>query len=351
MNITRGKIAKAQKVVAYGPEGIGKSTFAAQFPDPVFIDTEGSTTHMDVARLDTPTSWAMLINEIEYIKATRPCKTLVLDTADWAETLCTQDLCARNHWNGIEDPGYGKGYIYLGEEFGKMLNKLNDVIEAGINVVITAHAQMRKFEQPDELGAYDRWELKLQKKTAPLLKEWADMVLFANYKTIVVNVDNKGVSKGKNKAQGGQRVMYTAHHPCWDAKNRHNLDEVMPFDYTSIASIFKDTATPPIQSEPVVESNSLDMREGTGSGPMAYTVDAQQPMANQNEFDGIPKALMDLMLSEKVTEGQIRKAVASRGYYPEDMAVKDYPKDFIEGCLIGGWPQVLKMINDQILPF
>ena len=51
MQITRGKRARAQKVVIYGPEGIGKSTFAAEFPNAVFIDTEGSTDNMDVARL------------------------------------------------------------------------------------------------------------------------------------------------------------------------------------------------------------------------------------------------------------------------------------------------------------
>lgn len=49
MEITKGKIQKAKKVVIYGPEGIGKSTFAARFPGAVFIDTEGSTNDMDVA--------------------------------------------------------------------------------------------------------------------------------------------------------------------------------------------------------------------------------------------------------------------------------------------------------------
>ena len=64
MKITRGIIASAQKVVIYGPEGIGKSTFAAQFPDPLFIDTEGSTKNMDIARMDKPTSWTMLKNQM-----------------------------------------------------------------------------------------------------------------------------------------------------------------------------------------------------------------------------------------------------------------------------------------------
>lgn len=39
--ITDGVINGAKKVVFYGPEGIGKSTFASKFPDPLFIDTEG----------------------------------------------------------------------------------------------------------------------------------------------------------------------------------------------------------------------------------------------------------------------------------------------------------------------
>ena len=88
MEITRGKVQKAKKVVIYGPEGIGKSTFASRFPDPVFIDTEGSTNDMDVARLPRPTSWNMLFEAIEYIKNNPGvCKTLVIDTIDWAELL------------------------------------------------------------------------------------------------------------------------------------------------------------------------------------------------------------------------------------------------------------------------
>ena len=98
---------------------------------------------------------------------------------------------------------------------------------------------MRKFEQPDEMGAYDRWELKLSKQCSPLIKEWADMVLFCNYKTFVVNVDNKGVQKGTNKAQGGKRVMYTSHHPCWDAKNRDNLPDELSMEYEAIKEVIE----------------------------------------------------------------------------------------------------------------
>lgn len=220
MEIIRGKIPGAKKVVVYGPEGIGKSTFASRFPEPLFIDTEGSTKELDVARTPAPSSWTMLKEQVRYVIGhPEICRTLVIDTIDWAEQLCVEDICTSHQKKGIEDFGYGNGYVYVREEFGRFLNLLNDVVEKGIHVVLTAHAQMRKFEQPDELGAYDRWEMKLGKKTSsqttPLVKEWADMLLFANYKTYSVAVDDKGK---KHKAQGGKRVMYTQHHPCWDAK-------------------------------------------------------------------------------------------------------------------------------------
>ncbi|MBR0283530.1 MAG: AAA family ATPase, partial [Oscillibacter sp.] len=54
LNITSGVVRRAQKVVIYGPEGIGKSTLASKFPNPLFIDTENGTQHMDVRRVDAP---------------------------------------------------------------------------------------------------------------------------------------------------------------------------------------------------------------------------------------------------------------------------------------------------------
>ncbi|WP_271328051.1 ATP-binding protein [Lactococcus muris] len=325
-NISSGPTAIAQKVVLYGVEGIGKSTLASQFPSPVFIDTEGSTSNMDVKRLDKPQSWQMLLDEVKYIKHSKVCETLVIDTADWAETLANQAVCARNNISSIEDLSYGKGYTMVKEEFGKLLNLLSELTEQGINVVVTAHADIKKFEKPDEMGAFDRYQLKLSKQCAPLLKEWADMVLFANYETTIVT-DSKTKSK---KATGGKRVMFTTHHPAWDAKNRHNLPEKLPLEYEAIAHIFqKEKPTQVVDKISQVPQDNPFTRE-----PLAID-------------SAIPQELAQLMQTNGVTEEEIRSLVAEKGFKPYEMLIRDYPDDLIQGGLIAQWDKIFAEIKSK----
>lgn len=369
MNITRGIQNKPIKAVIYGPEGIGKTTFASQFPDPLFVDVEGSTTRMDVARTDTPTSLAMLLGILTEIRDHNPgCKTVVIDTADWAERLCIKTVCDKYKKTGIEEFGYGKGYTYVYEEFGGILNLLNDIADRGVNVVLTAHAAIRKFEQPDEMGSYDRWELKMinspKCNVCAMIKEWADLVLFANYKTTVISTDKEGK---KNKARGGQRVMYTTHDPCWDAKNRFGLAPELPFDFGQIAHIFGQVVTASNMQQPTASANSATIQKAvTPAAPPeppkpAPAANASKDIGSLDEFqpiesvgipDGIMPQLADLMRQNNVSEDEIRLAVSMRGYFPDDMPIAAYPPDFVQGVLIAAWGQVFGMIQEnRKLPF
>lgn len=372
MNIIRGVQAKAQKTVIYGPEGVGKTMLASQFPDPLFIDVEGSTDNIDVARMERrPTSWTMLMNQIAFVKSNPTiCKTLVIDTIDKAEQFCNEHICASHNKNGIESFGWGQGYTYVSEELGRMLNRLQELVDMGINVVLVAHSQIKKFEQPDEMGAYDRYELKLGKmttsKTSPLVKEWCDLLLFCNYKTHVVAADDNGK---KYKAQGGSRVMYTEHHPAWDAKNRHGLPFELPLAYSSIAHIFERQAqvpqpnpTPlqpaPKPSQPVQVVQQTPPVAQPQQAPTAEPVLAQA-VAEAHEAeqtalfgDGIPEALRDLMRANAVTSQEIERAVAEKGFYPLGTPIANYDPGFIDGVLVAAWDQVFEHIKkDRELPF
>lgn len=371
MEITKGRQNLPYKTVIYGPEGIGKTTFAAQFPDPLFIDTEGSTARMDVARLPKPSSWSHLAEMINFVIKEKPCQTLIIDTADWAEDLCAEYVIQSGgeKIKSIEDFGYGKGYTILSEQFGRFLNKLTEVTNAGIHVVLTAHAMMRKFERPEEMGAYDRWELKLEKKTAPLVKEWADMILFANYK-IFVTEDSKTKSK---KGTGGQRVMYTTHHPAWDAKNRDGLPEELPFEFSQIAHLF--------QVDPSYTTRSMDVEVPTAhtqapakqevkqvesvqtvqeTKPSAPTDGVQVPMTQDAapELEAYPAALpakvADLLRPMNATASNLMMAVGPTttgglGFWPADMTLDNIPAEFWDYVVAEGWSSMIQPKIQEIL--
>jgi hypothetical protein len=244
MNITRGKISMAQKVLLYGQSGVGKTTFATKFPDPLFVDTEGGTRNFDVARV-IPESWKDLEDIVKEVNA-KPdiCGTLVIDSLDWAERLCIDAVLREHKRSSIETWDFGKGYVFVLDKIRPLMNVCSEIVEKGTNVVIICHCQNKTIKLPEELGAYDMWTLKLSNKVAAFVKEWADAALFATYKTVLVDVKNK-----KGTAQGGKvRILRCNHDATWDAKNRWGLPDEIDMKYERIAQFIPSRqATPPTQ--------------------------------------------------------------------------------------------------------
>ena len=234
MNIIKGKQKKHLRAVLYGVEGIGKTTFGSKAAKPLFIDVEGGSNHMDIDRIQ-PASYSEVKQIIANLIAnTGGYQTLVIDTADWLEKLMQDHICKNNITgkvvDSIESFGYGKGWVMIEEAWSKLLDQLNRL---KMDVLFLAHSEVKKFEQPEEAGAYDRYTLKMSKKGSAIIKEWPDLLLFAKYDMIVHTDENK-----KTKASGGQRrIMHTTHTAAWDAKNRFDLPEKLPLDFSKIAHL------------------------------------------------------------------------------------------------------------------
>ena len=242
LQITGGKLPRPKRVCIHGVPGVGKSTFASRFPGAVFIDTEGSTAAMDVKRLETPKSWNGLLQLLADIKGekTVPFKSLVLDTVDWAERMAMEIVAKHKNKQNFADISYGAGDKALAELFKKVLDNLADLqVQHDLTICLIAHTWIKHFDPPDMPEGYDRYEMKLTKHVAPLVTEWSDMVLFANFVSNVKKSDN---DKAKGVGKGEQRLLYTEKTDAYEAKNRDGLDGVLPFAYKHVAHIIEGTA-------------------------------------------------------------------------------------------------------------
>lgn len=350
--IERGKkSAGALKAVCYGPEGVGKTKFASQWPNPVFLDLENGSLRYDVARMPKPRNFKMLLDELGDV-ASNPNEvgTIIIDTADAAELLYNAAIVEEHKdIKAPEDIPYGRGYVAQANKMQELLAALDKCVDAGVNALVLAHAQIKKFEQPDELGAYDRYELKLSKKCAPLLKEWCDLLLFANFKTDVMKDD-----AGKTKATGGtKRVMYTQHTAAYDAKNRLDLKPKLPFEFASIAEhVAGGTADGDIVEEPVIAQPDELEPSSNQDEPQSET-DAPEPEPESNVPDLLAGAVIEdvtpenvrklhrLMERDGINEATLAAAVAARPKtrYTENDRIRDYSEKFIDS-LVTHWDSV-----------
>lgn len=225
--VRRGRLEVPFHVFLFGVEGVGKSSFAAGAPDPFFVSFEGGTAHLDVERGE-PRTWQEAIALVRWAGAEK-YRTIVLDTVNWLESLCHAHVCAEQKWSSIEDPGYGKGYVAALNAWREMLADLERIWQGGKNIILLAHAERKVFTNP-EGGAWDRYEVAMHAKSAGLLKQWADAVLFAIHETTTKKEGQRTVG-----ISTGAHVMHTAWSAAWDAKNRLNLPAELPLSWRAFA--------------------------------------------------------------------------------------------------------------------
>lgn len=319
---------RPQRVVIYAPEGLGKTTLASQFPAPLFFDFEGGTHHIDVVRVEPKTleeTEAALVAISKKDPKTFGVHTIVIDTIDWLENLMIEAVCLEGKKDSIEDFGYGKGYTHLSERMLKFLGILDAVKNAGFHVVLLAHSEIKKFELPDAAGQFDRYKLKLVKQNEPLVKEWADAVLFGNWKTQIAEKDN-----GKDRLVGGKtRVLYCNRAAAFDAKNRHGLKDEEPWDIATISKGFASIGAPwdkPAAALPEGKVAAPAKQEKAAPAPAKVPRD-QEPGAD--DIPGIPDP--EVAELEKLF-GQHEKAVNAflvmRGQIQEGQTFRDVSVEY-----------------------
>lgn len=222
------------RYILHAVEGWGKTSFGAQFPKAVFVQTGGETgleTLIEAGRLpETPhfpacQSWDDLLGCIETLRVEdHNYKALVGDTLNGAEALCHRYICDRDFagvWGNSGFASYNKGYEVSLPEWTRLLVALDQLrAERKMTILWLCHTKVKPFKNPE--GAdYDRYQPDVHEKTWGLSHKWADCVLFGNFE-VTVQTEKADAKKGKGTG-GSFRLMYTERRAAYDAKNRLGL--------------------------------------------------------------------------------------------------------------------------------
>lgn len=224
---------KSWRLLVYGGSGIGKTTLASKAPKPLLIDLEDGGEYVEIDRTPIITSYSDFIEAVRWAYKS-DYETIVIDTLDMLEVLLHAHVCKSNNWKSMESAGYGKGYQVAQETWITVLDIFDKCVSAGKNILCIGHEQIKTYNSPDS-EVYDRYQIKLNAKSANLIVARMDAVFFAQWEKVVVKDRTRD---DRNYVRGtGERVLRTSEAPAWVAKCRFpNIKETEPMD----GSVFEE---------------------------------------------------------------------------------------------------------------
>lgn len=240
-----GKKLMPPRIIVYGLDGLGKSSFAAQAPDAVFIQTEDRLREINCAKFPLAETYETVLSQLGALAIEKHgYGTVVIDSLDWLERLiwdhvCRMDPKGANHIEKVGG-GFAKGYKLAMDEWREVVELLARCNNRGMVVILISHTNIERFEDPVN-GSYDRYEPRLHYLAGDMLREWVDATLFLTTRLMVKKegsgFNERGIAVPIG-ADGGERVLKTIGNPAWIAKNSYNLPAELPFPRGSAWNVF-----------------------------------------------------------------------------------------------------------------
>ncbi len=232
------------RVLVYGVEGIGKTTFASTCPKPIFLFSEDGRGKLrglhyfgDDPKDPRIVCWDHLLAAIKMLRdEEHNYQTCVVDTVDGFVPALFAHVCGIHGKEDIEAFGYGKGYVVAADAFRELIWILDELRNAKrMMILLLAHSEIRTYSPPDN-DSYDRYYIRMHQKLVPIMTDWADAVLFAHNATATRTEKGSGKDDSKRRLVigEGRRVMITSERPFCVAKNRYALPPEMPFEWSAL---------------------------------------------------------------------------------------------------------------------
>ena len=238
-------------ILTYGPPGEGKTTFASQFPKPIFLITHGETgihsaKRLKLAEQDIPVielpklfekitvgtghpAWDKVISTLEtFANKQHDRKTLVIDTLSGLESICFQhcasldfdgDMKSRSQdcWNHYASGPRKAAEVYWQNEF---LNKCIDAIRKGLNIVLIGHSSLRLQASPNGPD-YQMYNIELSNKILTYTNKVLHHIWFFGRNQEFAT--EQGTKKRKVKAEA--RFVGLMSETWYVAKNWDNIQD------------------------------------------------------------------------------------------------------------------------------
>lgn len=235
--IKNSSVKKFPRIFIYGVPGIGKTTYAAKFPKPVFICTEDGAGELEIDRFPIVQNLDQFTAHLNSVaKGEHDYKTLVIDSVDWLQGIIFDKVAEESGKPSFADIPYGKGFDAAVEKIGTITDTLDTIMYTRhMSIVLVGHSTVKTYNNPDGEN-YDRYQPDLHQKILAPIVEWADLVGFVNY-----DIYTKKDSSGDIKAQGsGARTLYLEQRPAYVAKNRYHISEPLAFEVAALGKAIAD---------------------------------------------------------------------------------------------------------------
>ena len=226
--------ARGMRVVILGSPGSGKTSFAAQAPDPLIVTTQGEdgvVTLMTsgiikkvdyIDQINSFSGFEKLINELRETDDV-PYKSIVIDTVNGLAVGCIKETCDQHYGGDMQKfQAYGAGYQVAAERWRKLFYDIEQLrLEKGLHIFAPCHVKIGNFSNPSG-GDFSRYQPDMHKALWPCVERWADAILFIDN---VIVVAKEGL---RSKGRGGtERIIHTEGQASFIAKNRYGLPSLI----------------------------------------------------------------------------------------------------------------------------
>ncbi|MBU2788615.1 ATP-binding protein [Acidithiobacillus sp. VAN18-1] len=246
LNLQEGGQMEPVRMILYGKNGIGKTTFGAGMPQPFILAVEDGIGPMPVmydrAHHKTYDQIVGTLMEVGGYFQSGRFRSLVVDSMDALQVKVFDKILSEHGKKHIGDFSYGKGYELFKQEWESFKDLMERFrVELGANVLLIAQCDSRTIADPIN-GDHNSNTMRLDKRASGVLRDWADLVGFAQLESNPIrNKDGEIV----RLQETGRRILRTSPSEAFDAKNRFNLPPTLPLAWVAVEQAIKEAYARP----------------------------------------------------------------------------------------------------------